>query len=95
MPITLSMLEKLLSALPSLYYVNVSVGQKLEVNQIVCAASKIQIVRITETSTVNFRIRAAHYVPLAVQHWRENNYLPPNLEFSVSYISFKVVLGKL
>ncbi|XP_064385710.1 uncharacterized protein LOC135334463 isoform X1 [Halichondria panicea] len=96
MPITLSMLEKLLSALPSLYYVNVSVRQKLEVNQIVCAASKIQhlqIVRITETSTVNFR--AAHYVPLAVQHWRENNYLPPNLEFSVSYISFEVVLGQL
>ena len=98
MPITLSMLEKLLSALPSLYYVNVSVGQKLEVNQIVCAASKIQhlqIVRITETSTVNFRICAAHYVPLAVQHWRENNYLPPNLEFSVSYISFEVVVGQL
>ena len=98
MPITLSMLEKLLSALPSLYYVNVSVGQKLEVNQIVCAASKIQhlqIVRITETSTVNFQDRTAYNVPLAIQHWRENNYLPPNLEFSVSYISFEVVLGQL
>ncbi|XP_064385709.1 uncharacterized protein LOC135334462 [Halichondria panicea] len=98
MPITLSMLEKLLSALPSLYYVNVSVGQKLEVNQIVCAASKIQhlqIVRITETSTVNFQDHTAHIVPLAIQYWRENDYLPPNLEFSVSYISFEVVLGQL
>ena len=105
MPIVLSMLEKLLTKLPSLTFLSLSLGPSLDEKEIICAAAKapnLHILRVSETSTLKYfspfsqsKRHLQNSCAKAIHHWKNNNYVPSNLELCVSYIPFSYILEEL